>query len=279
MGTGFLGQAVGDLLKSATDNLSLADVANTLKDGFIQKKATTCSADFSSLENVESYLMQELTKEKPDFESFGCKVLVELTGDNKNNARKVMDWALAYLAQKGQTEQYTSLRSNAPKDMTFQTDAYCDEKGNLKEGATFPTLTQEEIQNLDFNKSVFEQPIGLFNLEKADLTYRDMLTTLGKCTPNRFKTLFGALGTLTKGADLPPVFGHIQYFLNPTMPAPETPDAEIPDLSAKVMTPGELGACQGTSSMDLANRAFASINTAPEGKQEECFLNFYKILK
>lgn len=251
---------------------------DALKDGFIQQKATTCSADFSSLENVESYLMQELTKEKPDFESFGCKVLVELTGDNKNNARKVMDWTLAYLAQKGQTEQYTSLRSNAPKDMTFQTDTYCDEKGNLKAGATFPTLTQEEIQNLDFNKSVFEQPIGLLNLGTADLTYRDLLRAFGKCEPGRFTTLLGALNTLTQGADFPPVLGQIRHFIDPTTSVPESPNQEIPDLSAKVMTPGELGACQGTSSMDLANRAFAAINTAPEEEKEERFLNFYKNL-
>lgn len=253
---------------------------DALKDAAIHQKATTCPADFSSLEKVESYLITELSKENPDFESFGCKILVELTGDNKENATKVMNWTLAYLAQKGQTKQYTSLRSYAPKGMTFQTDTYYDEKGNLKEGATSPALTQNEIQNLDFNKSVFEQPIGLLNLEAANLTYRDLLGALGKCKPERFKTLLGALNTLTQGEDLPPVLGQIRYFIDPIIPAPKNPDQGIPDLSAKVITnPTEFSACQGKNPMDLANRAFAAINTAPkEEEKEERFLNFYKNL-
>ena len=261
-----------DALKDVADAFGLTDAA-------IQQKATTCPADFSSLEKVESYLITELSKENPDFESFGCKVLVELKGDNKDNAQKVMDWTLAYLAKKGQTGQYTTLRSNAPKDMAFQTDTYYDEKGNLKEGATSPALTQNEIQDLDFNKSVFEQPIGLLNLEAADLTYRDLLGALGKCKSERFKTLLGALNTLTQGADLPPVLGQIRHFIDPTISAPENPDQEIPDLSAKVITnPTEFSSCQGKNPMDLANRAFAAINTAPEEEKEERFLNFYKNL-
>lgn len=259
---------------------TLTNAANALKDAAIQQKATTCSADFSDLNEVESWLIQELTQDKPKFTSFGIKIIQELKGDNKKNAQKVMNWTLAYLAQKGQTKQYTTLRSNAPQGMTFDIDTYYDKTGTLKKGATSPALTQNEIQNLDFNKSVFEQPMGLLNLEAANLTYRDLLGALGKCKPERFKTLLGALNTLTQGEDLPPVLGQIQHFLDPNMAAPTIPADDLPDLSAKVITnPTEFSACQGKKPMDLANQAFAAINTAPEEEEKkERFLNFYKNL-
>ncbi len=262
-----------DALKDVADAFGLTDAA-------IQQKATTCPADFSDLQNVESYLMDELAKpkEEQNFIPLALKALKELNGNNKENAHKVMDVLLAYLAKTEDTNNYKTLRGMAPKE-TFLVDTYYDENGTLKDNCAFPVLTPQEIQNLDFNKSLFEQPIGLLNLEEANLTYRDVLTALGKCTPDRFKTLLGALGTLTNGANLPPVLGQIQHFLDPNMAAPTIPADDLPDLSAKVITnPTEFSACQGKNPMDLANRAFAAINTAPEEEKEERFLNFYKNL-
>lgn len=194
----------------------------------------------------------------------------------KANARALANhlcafWATNLRTEDGKSPLYGLIRG-CISDEPLEVDQYYDKNGT-RTSTPLPTVS---VPNLDPNKSLLEQDIALWGLMGQHLSFDDLLGIIKKVQPDRLSDFLNYAQKLGINVPNTPVIQHVLYFLDNNHPLPPTNLSDTPDLSDHILGIWELKGASSVEPMELAEKAFAMINTAasPE-EQKQRFKNFY----